>query len=96
MGMKHKIYSALYVIKGSINHQLAGKTGFSDEDAEKIKEALRTLFVKDSSSRKHLAKTPNIDPLLTGCSGISILIFILQCFLHVGIAFRPVQFIGKT
>lgn len=52
MGMKHKIYSALYVIKGSINHQLAQKTGFSDEDAEKIKEALRTLFVNDSSSAR--------------------------------------------
>ena len=52
MGMKHKIYSALYVVKGSINHQLAGKTGFSDEDAVKIKEALRTLFVNDSSSAR--------------------------------------------
>lgn len=52
MGMKHKIDSALYVIKGSINHQLAEKTGFSDEDAEKIKEALRTLFVNDSSSAR--------------------------------------------
>lgn len=52
MGMKHKIYAALYVIKGSINHQLAEKTGFSDEDAEKIKEALRTLFVNDSSSAR--------------------------------------------
>ena len=48
--MKHKIYSALYVIKGSINHQLAEKTGFGDDDAGKIKEALRTLFVNDSSS----------------------------------------------
>lgn len=52
MGMKHKVYSALYVIKGSINHQLAEKTGFSEEDAEKIKEALRTLFVNDSSSAR--------------------------------------------
>lgn len=52
MGMKHKIYAALYVIKGSVNHQLAEKTGFSDEDAEKIKEALRTLFVNDSSSAR--------------------------------------------
>ncbi len=52
MGMKHKVCSALYVIKGSINHQLAKKTGFSDEDAEKIKEALRTLFVNDSSSAR--------------------------------------------
>ena len=31
---------------------LAEKTGFSDEDAEKIKEALRTLFVNDSSSAR--------------------------------------------
>lgn len=52
MGMKHKVGSALYVIKGSINHQLAEKTGFSDEDAEKIKEALLTLFVNDSSSAR--------------------------------------------
>ena len=52
MGMKHKVNSALYIVKGSINHQLAQKTGFSDEDAEKIKEALRTLFVKDSSSAR--------------------------------------------
>lgn len=52
MGMKHKIYAALYVIKGSINHQLAEKTGFSEEDTEKIKEALRTLFVNDSSSAR--------------------------------------------
>lgn len=52
MGMKHKVHSALYVIKGSINHQLAEKTGFTDEDAEKIKEALRTLFVNDSSSAR--------------------------------------------
>ena len=52
MGMKHKVSSALYVVKGSINHQLAEKTGFSDADAEKIKEALCTLFVNDSSSAR--------------------------------------------
>lgn len=52
MGMKHKVHSALYIIKGSINHQLAQKTGFSDEDGEKIKESLRTLFVNDSSSAR--------------------------------------------
>lgn len=52
MGMKHKVYSALYVVKGSINHQLAQNTGFSDVDADKIKEALRTLFVNDTSSAR--------------------------------------------
>lgn len=52
IGMKHRVNFAIYIIKGSINHQLAQKTGFSDEDAEKIKEALRTLFVNDSSSAR--------------------------------------------
>lgn len=52
MGMKHRIEFGLYVIKGSINHQLADKTGFTNEDAEKIKEALRTLFVNDCSSAR--------------------------------------------
>ena len=42
----------LYVIKGSINVQLAEKTGFTQEDAEKIKECLRTLFINDSSSAR--------------------------------------------
>jgi CRISPR-associated protein Csd2 len=35
-----------------MNPQLASKTGFSDEDAEAIKEALRTLFVNDASSAR--------------------------------------------
>ena len=52
MGMKHKVSSALYIIKGSINRQLADKTGFSEEDAEKIKEALRTLFQNDTCSAR--------------------------------------------
>ena len=52
MGMKHRIDAALYVIKGSINQQLAEKTGFSEEDAEKIKQALCSLFVNDSSSAR--------------------------------------------
>lgn len=52
MGMKHRVEYGLYVAKGSINCQLAEKTGFTDEDAEKIKEALKTLFVNDSSSAR--------------------------------------------
>lgn len=52
MGMKHMVKFGMYVIKGSINHQLAQLTGFSDEDALKIKEALRTLFVNDASSAR--------------------------------------------
>ncbi len=52
MGMKHRISFGLYVINGSINCQLAEKTGFSDEDAAKIKEALCTLFENDASSAR--------------------------------------------
>ncbi len=52
MGMKHMVNFGVYLIKGSINVQLAEKTGFTCEDAEKIKEALRTLFINDSSSAR--------------------------------------------
>lgn len=52
MGMKHRVEFGLYVAKGSISCQLAEKTGFTDEDAEKIKEALCTLFENDSSSAR--------------------------------------------
>ncbi len=52
MGSKHFVRYGLYVIKGSINVQLAEKTGFSEEDAEVLKECLRTLFVNDSSSAR--------------------------------------------
>ncbi len=52
MGSKHMVEFGLYRIKGSINVQLAEKTGFSEADAEKIKESLRTLFTNDSSSAR--------------------------------------------
>ena len=52
MGMKHRVDFGLYVINGSINCQLAEKTGFTDEDAEKIKQALLTLFENDTSSAR--------------------------------------------
>jgi len=52
MGMKHRVNSAVYVTYGSISPQLAEKTGFSDEDAEKIKDALTTLFEGDESSAR--------------------------------------------
>ncbi|WP_400240880.1 type I-C CRISPR-associated protein Cas7/Csd2 [Methanomethylophilus alvi] len=52
MGMKHRVEHGLYIIRGSINPQLASKTGFSEEDAEVLKEALLTLFVNDSSSAR--------------------------------------------
>ena len=52
MGMKHRVDKGIYETYGAINTQLASKTGFSDDDAEKIKEALQTLFVNDVSSAR--------------------------------------------
>lgn len=52
MGAKHFVRFGLYVIKGSINVQLAEKTGFSDEDAETIKQCLKTLFMNDASAAR--------------------------------------------
>ena len=52
MGMKHFVRFGLYTVKGSINVQLAEKTGFSEEDAAIVKECLRTLFINDVSSAR--------------------------------------------
>jgi len=52
MGMKHRVDHGVYVFYGAMNPQLASKTGFSDDDAKAIKEALRTLFVNDASSAR--------------------------------------------
>lgn len=52
MGSKHYIEYGLYKICGSINPHFAQRTNFTDEDAEKIKEALLTLFENDSSSAR--------------------------------------------
>jgi len=52
MGMKHFVKFGVYLIKGSINVQLAEKTGFSNEDADTVKECIRTLFENDASSAR--------------------------------------------
>ena len=52
MGTKHRIGFAVYKIMGSVNVQLAEKTGFSQEDAEILKESLKTLFENDASSAR--------------------------------------------
>lgn len=53
MGMKHRIDgSSIYECYGSINPQLAEKTGFSNADAEIIKSILPKLFENDASSAR--------------------------------------------
>lgn len=52
MGTKHFVDYGVYIIKGSINPNFSEKTGFSDEDAEVIKQALISLFENDASSAR--------------------------------------------
>lgn len=52
MGMKHRVDIGVYETYGSINPQLAERTGFSDADAETIKSVLPKLFENDASSAR--------------------------------------------
>lgn len=52
MGMKHRVDGGIYAFFGSMNPQLARKTGFGDEDAAAIKQALPRLFENDASSAR--------------------------------------------
>jgi CRISPR-associated protein Csd2 len=52
MGMKHRVDRGIYAFYGSMNPQLAVKTGFSDEDAATIKAVLPRLFENDASSAR--------------------------------------------
>jgi CRISPR-associated protein Csd2 len=52
MGMKHRVDEGIYVFYGSMNPQLAERTGFSSEDAEAIKQVLPRLFENDASSAR--------------------------------------------
>lgn len=52
MGMKHRVEEGVYVFYGSMNPQLAERTGFSDTDAEAIKAVLPRLFENDASSAR--------------------------------------------
>ncbi|WP_374277490.1 type I-C CRISPR-associated protein Cas7/Csd2 [Azonexus sp.] len=52
MGMKHRVDQGIYECYGSINPQLAERSGFSDADAEVIKGILPRLFENDASSAR--------------------------------------------
>ncbi len=52
MGMKHRVDHGIYRFYGSMNPQLAEKTGFSDADAEVLKQLLPKLFENDESSAR--------------------------------------------
>lgn len=52
MGMKHRVDSGIYECYGSINPQLAERTGFSDADADIVKGILPKLFENDASSAR--------------------------------------------
>lgn len=52
MGTKHRVSKGVYVFYGSMNPQLAERTGFSDADAQAIKAELPRLFENDESSAR--------------------------------------------
>lgn len=52
MGMKHRVDHGIYECYGSINPQLAERTGFSNDDAKIIKALLPKLFENDASSAR--------------------------------------------
>ena len=52
MGMKYFVEFGTYIVQGAINAYFAEKTGFDELDVDAFKEALRTLFVNDSSSAR--------------------------------------------
>ncbi len=52
MGMKHRVDKAVYVAFGGMTPQLAERTGFSDDDADTIKQVLPKLFEGDASSAR--------------------------------------------
>ena len=52
MGMKHRVDFGLYTFAGSINPQLAVKTGFDEADADAVQSCLVELFENDASSAR--------------------------------------------
>lgn len=52
MGTKYYVDYAVYKISGAISPYFAENTGFDDADLERIKEAIRTMFVNDASSAR--------------------------------------------
>lgn len=52
MGMKHRVDHGVYASYGSMNPQLAERTGFSGADSETIKTILPRLFENDASSAR--------------------------------------------
>jgi len=52
IGQKHRVSKGIYVTYGSINKQLAEKTGFSDYDADKLKKVILKMFENDESSAR--------------------------------------------
>lgn len=52
MGDSFRLEHAVFVVSGSINARLAEKNGFTEQDADLIKEAIWNLFENDVSSAR--------------------------------------------
>lgn len=62
MGRKYRVPFGLYAVYGSISPYEADRTGFTSEDAEKIKQAFLTMFDMDISAARP-AGTMNVERL---------------------------------
>ena len=51
-GKKYKIDHGAYIFRGSIYPQLAKKTGFTDADADAVKDAILHMFQNDASNAR--------------------------------------------
>ncbi len=52
MGSKHRVDKGVYVFYGSMNAYLSERTGFTEEDAQRLKSILPRLFENDESSAR--------------------------------------------
>lgn len=52
MGSKHFVEHGVYVVNGSVNVYFSEKTGFNEQDLKTLKEAIRTIFINDTSSAR--------------------------------------------
>lgn len=52
MGTKHYVEFGTYIVHGAVNCFFAEKVGYTKNDVDVLKEALRTLFINDASSAR--------------------------------------------
>lgn len=106
MGVLSFVKYGLYVLKGSVNAYSAAKTGFSEEDAAKLRTALIHLFDNDCSAARpagsmevrrlywweHTSKSGNYSPArVFDCVKITLKCSEPRCFDDYIISYEPLD-----